>query len=166
MSLHFVLHTCVYSIPKNCCSVTQSCPTLCNPIDCSTPGFPAHHQFPKLAQTHVHQVGDAIQPTHPIIPFSSCLQTFPASGSLPVSQFFASGGQTIGVSVSASILPMNIQDRFPLGLTGWISLQSKGLMLLIFLPTILIPASASSSPAFCLIYSACKFNEQSDSIDP
>ena len=69
---------------------------------------------------------------HPTIsfsvsPFSSCLQFFPASGSLPVSQFFASGGQSIGVSASASVLPMNIQDRFPLGWTGWISLQSKGL---------------------------------------
>ena len=62
-----------------------------------------------------------------IIPFSSCLQSFPASGSFPVSQFFASCGQSIGASASASILPMNIQDWFPLGLTGWISLQSKGL---------------------------------------
>ena len=62
-----------------------------------------------------------------VIPFSSCLQSFPASGSCPVSQLFPSGGQSIGVSASASILPMNIQDWFPLGLTGWISLQSKGL---------------------------------------
>ena len=62
-----------------------------------------------------------------VIPFSSCPQYFPASGSFPMSQFFASGGQSIGVSASASVLPMNIQDSFPLGLTGWISLQSKGL---------------------------------------
>ena len=62
-----------------------------------------------------------------VIPFSSCLQAFPASGSFPMSQFFASGGQRIGVSASASVLPMNIQDWFPLGLTGWIFLQSKGL---------------------------------------
>ena len=62
-----------------------------------------------------------------VIPFSSCLQSFPASGFFPVSQFFASGGQTIGASASASVLPMNIQNRFPLGLTSWISLQSKGL---------------------------------------
>ena len=62
-----------------------------------------------------------------IIPFSSCLQSFPASGSFPVSQFFTSGGQSIGVSASASVLPMNSQDWFPLGLTGLISLQSKGL---------------------------------------
>ena len=60
-------------------------------------------------------------------PLSSCLQSFPASGSFPVSQFFALGGQSIGFSASASVLPMNIQDWFPLGWTGWISLQSKGL---------------------------------------
>ena len=62
-----------------------------------------------------------------IIPFSSCLQSFPASGSFPMSQFFPSGGQSTGVSASASVLPMNIQDWFPLGWTGWISLKSKGL---------------------------------------
>ena len=69
---------------------------------------------------------------HPAIsssvdPFSSCLQAFPASGSFPMSQFFASGGQSIRASVSALVLPMNIQDWYSLGLTGWISLQSKGL---------------------------------------
>ena len=62
-----------------------------------------------------------------VVPFSSRLQSFPASGSSPMSQFFASGGQSIGVSASASVLPMNTQDWFPLGWTGWISLQSKGL---------------------------------------
>ena len=62
-----------------------------------------------------------------VVPFSSHLQSFPASGSFPVSQFFKSGGQSIGVSASASVLPMNIQDWFPLGWTGWISLQSKEL---------------------------------------
>ena len=62
-----------------------------------------------------------------VIHFSSCLQSFPASGSFPMTQFFTSGGQSIGVSASASVLPMTIQDWFPLGWTGWISLQSKGL---------------------------------------
>ena len=62
-----------------------------------------------------------------VIPFSSCLQSFPASGSFSMSHFFASGGQSIGVSALASVLPFNIQDWFPFGLTGWISLQSKGL---------------------------------------
>ena len=60
------------------------------------------------------------------VPFSSCLQSFPASGSFPMGHFFASGGQSIGGSSSASVLPMNIQDRFPLGWIGWISLLSKG----------------------------------------
>ena len=62
-----------------------------------------------------------------VVPFSSCLQSFPASGYFPVSQFFPSGGQSIGVSASASVLPMNTQYWSPLGWTGWISLQSKGL---------------------------------------
>ena len=100
---------------------------LCDPMDCSTPGLPIHHQFSELAQTRVHWVSDAIQPSHPLVPFSSHVQSFPASGSLPMSQFFPSGGQSIGVSASASVLPVNIQDWFPLGWTGCISLQSKGL---------------------------------------
>ena len=98
-----------------------------NNMDCSTPGFPVYHQLLELTQTHVHWDGDAIQPSHPVVPFSSCLQTFQASGSFPMSQFFASGGQSIGVSASPSVPPMNIQDWFPLGWTGWISLKSKGL---------------------------------------
>ena len=109
------------------CSVTRSCSTLCNPMDSSTPGFPVHHHLPEFAQTHVHRVGDAIQPSHPVITFSSCLQSFPASGSFPMSRLVESGGQSIGASVSASVLPMNIQGWFPLGLTGLISLLSKGL---------------------------------------
>ena len=94
-------------------------------MDCSTPGFPVYHQLLELAQTHVHWVGDAIQPSHCLPLFSSCLQSFPASGSFPMSWLFASGGQS--TRASASILPMNIQDWFPLGLTGLISLKSKGL---------------------------------------
>ena len=78
-------------------------------------------------QTHVHWVGNAIQPSILCHPFSSCLQSFPASESLPRNHFFASGGQSIGAFASASVLPMNIQDWFSLGLTGLISLQSKGL---------------------------------------
>ena len=112
-------------------SVARSCPTLSDPMECSMPGFPVHHQLPELASTHVHWVSDAIQPSHPLssVPFSSCLQYCPASGSFPMSWFFTSIGQSIGASVSASasVFPMNIQDWFPLGWTGWISLQSKGL---------------------------------------
>ena len=110
-------------------SVAQSCPTLCNPMDCLTPGLPAHHQLLELAQTHVHRVSPWCHPTisSSAIPFSSCLQSFPASGSFQMREFFTSVGQSIGVSASAWILPMNIQDWFPLRLTGLISLQSKGL---------------------------------------
>ena len=66
-----------------------------------------------------------------VIPFSSCLQSFPASGSFSMSQFFPSGGQSIGASALASVLPINIQDGSPLGWTGWISLESKGLLSLL-----------------------------------
>ena len=84
--------------------------TLCDPMNRSTPGLPVHHQLLESTQTHVHRVGDAIQPSHPLIPFSSCPQSFPASGSFQMSQLFASGGQTIGVSASTSVPPMNTQD--------------------------------------------------------
>jgi len=119
------------------CSVQQSlsCVWLfANPWTTALRGFPVHHQLPELAHIHVHWVGDAIQPSHPVIPFSSCLQSFPASGSFQMSQFFASDGQSTGVSASTSVLPKNIQDWFPLGWTSWISLQSKGLSR-VLLPT-------------------------------
>ena len=108
-------------------SVTQSCLTLHDPMNHSTPGRSVHHQLPEFTQTHVHWV--VMSSNHLILCFFpfSCLQSFPASGSFPMSKFFASGVQSIGVSASASVLPMNIQDWFSLGWTGWISLQSKGL---------------------------------------
>ena len=84
------------------------------------------YQILEFNQTHGHRLGDATQPSHPLVPFFSCLQDSPASGSFQMSQFFASHGQSIGVSASASVLPMNIQDWFLLGWTGWISLQSMG----------------------------------------
>ena len=171
-------------------------------MDCSTPGLPVHHQLPEFAQTYVHQVSDAIQPSQSVIPYSFCLQSFPAWGSITMIQFFTtiqfssvaqscptlcdartaacqaslsitdsrslpklmsiesmmpsnhlilclplfllrsifpasgsfqtgllftSGGQIIGVSAWSSVLQMNTQDWPPLGWTGWISLQSKGL---------------------------------------
>ena len=108
-------------------SVTQLCLTLCDPMDCSMPGFPVHHQLPELAQTLVHWVGDAIQPSHPLSSISPPTFNLPSIRVFSKSQFFTSGGQSIGVSASASVLPMNIQDWFPLWLTGLISLQSKGL---------------------------------------
>ena len=107
-------------------SVTQPCPIPCNPMDYSTPGLPVHHQLPELTQTHVHWVSNAIQPSHPLSsPFSP---TFSLSQrqSFQMSQLFTSGGQSIGVSASTSVLPMIIQDWFSLRWTGWISLLSKG----------------------------------------
>ena len=108
------------------CSVAQSCLTL-RPMDCSMPGFPVHHQPQSLLK--LMPIKSVMPPTisSSVIPFSSHLQSFLASGSFPVSQFFPSVVQSIGVSDSTSVLPINIQDWFPLGLTGWISLQSKGL---------------------------------------
>ena len=98
-----------------------------NPMDCSTPGFPVHHQLLEFTQTHVHWVSDAIQLSHPLSSPSPPPFKRPASGSFQMSQLFTSGGQSIGVSASTSVLPMNSQDWFPLGWTGWISLLSKGL---------------------------------------
>ena len=82
-------------------SVAQSCPTLCDPMDCSTPGLPVHHPLLELPQAHVHCVGDAIQPSHPLSPFPPAFN-LSLHQSLPVSQFFASGGQSIGFSFSIS----------------------------------------------------------------
>ena len=107
-------------------SVTQSCLILCDPMHCCTPGLPVHHQLPEFTQTHVHWVSDAIQLSHLLSwPSPPALSLSRASGSFPVSWLFTSGGQSIGVSASASVLPMNTQDWFPLGWTGWIFLQSK-----------------------------------------
>ena len=107
-------------------SVIQPCPTLCDIMDWSTPGFPVHHQLLELTQTHVHHVGDATQPSHPLSSPSPPAPNPSQHQSFPMSQFFTSGDQRIGVSASASVLPMHIQGWFALGLTGLISLQSKG----------------------------------------
>ena len=149
------------SLLNNICSVAQSCPTLCDPMDCSTHKHTLTyrhqmHQFSSVAQScptlcdpmnrSQHARPPCPSPTpraysnscasswwcHPAIsssvfPFSACPQSLPASGSFPMSQLFASDSQSIRVSASASVLPMNIQDWSPLGWTGWISLQSKGL---------------------------------------
>ena len=108
-------------------SVARSCLTLCDPMNHSTPGLPVHHQLLEFTQTHVHQVGDAIQSSHPLSSPSP-----PAPNPFQHQGLFqwvnsATGGQSIGVSASASVLPMNTQDWYPLRWTGWISLQSKGL---------------------------------------
>ena len=110
---------------SNCCSVTQLCLTLCDPMDCSTPGFPVLSGV----SSNSHPLSRWCHPTisSSVIPFSFCLHSFPVSGSFPKSQFFASGVQSIGASTSASLHPMDIQGWFSLGLTTLISFQSKSL---------------------------------------
>ena len=108
-------------------SVAQSCPTLCDPMNRCMSGLPPS-QTPGVYSNSC----PLSRWWHPAIsssvtPFSSCPQSLPASGSFPVNQLFTWGGQSTGVSASASVLPMNTQDLSPLGWTGWISLQSKGL---------------------------------------
>ena len=112
----------------HCCSVTKSCPTLRDPRELQNTWLPC----PSLSPGPCSNSCPLSQWCHSTIsssvtPFSSCPQSFPASESFPVSGLFASGGQWIVASASASVLPMNIQDWFPLGLTGLISLLSKGL---------------------------------------
>ena len=108
-------------------SVFQSSPTLCDPMYCSTPGLPVHHQLPELTQTHVHQVFDAIQPSHPL---SSPSPAFALSQHQGLSQWVSSLHQVAKCwSFSSSISPSNEYSRLniPLGWTDWISLQSKRL---------------------------------------
>ena len=109
------------------CSAGHSCPTLCNPMDCSMPDFPVHHQLPELVQIHINWVGDAIQPSRPLSSPSPPAFSLFQHRSFPMSQLFTSGGQSVGASALALVLPMNIQDWFPLGLTGLISLLYKEL---------------------------------------
>ena len=113
-------------ISQSVSSVAQLCPTLCDPMNhakppCPSPSPRVYPNWCPLSQWCHSTISSSV------VPFSSCLQSFPASGSFPMSQFFTSGGQRTGVSGLTSVLPMNIQDWFPLGWTGWISLQSQGL---------------------------------------
>ena len=107
-------------------SVAQSCPTL-RPHGLQHARPPCPWPTPRV-YSNPYPLSGWWHPTisSSVVPFSSCLQSFPASGSFPMTQLFASYGQSTGVSATASVLPMNIQDWFPLGWTGWISLQSKG----------------------------------------
>ena len=105
-------------------SVTQSC--LCNPMNCNMPGLPVYHQLPEFTQTHVHRVSDAIQPSHPLSSTSPPAPN-PSQHQGLFQWVFAWGGQSIGVSVATSVLPVNTQDWSPLEWIAWISVQSKGL---------------------------------------
>ena len=109
-------------------SVTQSWPTLCDPRDCSMLGLPVHHKLPELNQTHVHRVSDVIQTSHPLSspsPPAPCLSQH--QGLFQWVSSLHQVAKILELQFSASIISMNIQDWFPLGMTGLISLQSKGL---------------------------------------
>ena len=111
---------------KFCCSVAQSCLTLCDPMDCRTPDFPILYCLPEFSQSHIQSV----MPSNHLMLCCHLLllpSTFHSIRSFPVNQLFASGGQSIGASPSTSVLLVSIQGWFPLGLTGLISLLSKGL---------------------------------------
>ena len=114
-------------------SVTQSCQTLCDPMDCSTPGLPVHHQLPKLAQTHVHRVGDAIQLSHPLL--SPSPPAFNLSQHQGLFKWVSSshqGAKILEFQLQHQSLPMNIRDWFPLEWTVWISVLSKGISKVFF----------------------------------
>ena len=113
-----------YSVQFNSAPLS---PTLCNPMNCNTPGLPVRHQHPASTQTHVQCVGDAIQPSHPLSSPSPPALNLSQHQSLIKWVSYSRGGQNIGVSPSTSTLPMNTQDWSPLGWTGWISLQPNGL---------------------------------------
>ena len=120
------LFVCFYRCSYCCCSVAKFCLTLCDPMDCSMPGFPILHCLLEFAQTHVHWVGDAIQPSHPQLPSSPPALNLSQHQSL--FQWVSSSHQVakvLGVSASTSVLPMNIQGSLPLGSTSLIFLQFK-----------------------------------------
>ena len=130
------------SRPDHIRSVAQSCQTLYKPTNRSMPGLPVHHQLPEFTQTHHHsplrlttQTHRSYSPLrcHPaisssVVPFSSCLRSLPASESFPMSQLFTWRGKSSGVLALASFLPKKSQGWSPSEWTGWISLQSKGLL--------------------------------------
>ena len=118
------LYTMEYSVQFT--SVAQSCLTLCNPMNRSMAGLPVHHKSRSLPNPCPLSLWCHPIISYSVIPFTSYPQSFPTSESFQMSHLFTSGGQSIGVSASTSILPMNNQDWSPLGWTGWISLQSKG----------------------------------------
>ena len=100
-------------------SVVQLCPTLCDPMNHIMPGLPVHHQLREITHAHVHWVSDAIQPSSSVVPFTSCPQSLPASGSFPMSQLFAWGGQSFEVSALAPVLPWTPRtDLLKDGLVG------------------------------------------------
>ena len=132
------------------CSLIKLCLILCEPKEfnlqqtrfpCPSPTSRVYSNSCPLSRWCHATISSSVTP------FSSCPQSFPASGSFPMSQLFTLGGQSIGISASASVLPMNIQGWFPLGLTGWISLLSKGLSRVFSNTTIQKHQSFSAQPS-------------------
>ena len=111
----------------NISSVTHSCPTLCNPMNRSTPGLPVHHQLPEFTQTHVHRVGDTIHPFHPLsFPSPPAPSPSQHQGLFQWVNSWHEVAKSTGVSALAAVLPKNTQDWSPLRWTGWISLHEFG----------------------------------------
>ena len=109
-------------------SVSQSCPTLCDPVGCSTPGLPVHHQLPEFTQTHVHWVSDAIQPSHPLLsPSPPALNPSQHQGLLKWVSSSHQVAKVLKFQLQHQSFQWTPQDWFPLGWTGWISLQARGL---------------------------------------
>ena len=137
--VHSLVKELGFHRPHCCFSLTQSCLTLCGPMHCHTTGFRVLHHLPEFAQIQVHWVGDALQPSHPLLSFyllpsiSPSIRVF----SKDLFQFgwfqlFTSAGQSIEALASAAVLPVNIENCFPLGLTSSVSSQSKGALKTLF----------------------------------
>ena len=117
----------IHTVYHQFISVIQLCQTLWDPMDCSMPGFHVHHQFPGLAQTHVQWVGDAIQPSHPLSSRSSAFNLSQHQGLFKSVSSLHQVAKVLEFHLHPSVFPTNIQGWFPLGLTGWITSQSKRL---------------------------------------
>ena len=150
------MSTCIYCICKitikiiQFSSVAKSCPTLCDPMDCSTPGFPVHHQLLEFTQTHVHGVRDAIQPSQRVVPFSSLLQSFPATMSFQMSQFFTLGSQK-DWSFSFNISPCNEYSGLISFRMDWLDLLAVQGVLKSLLPHHRSKASILQFSAFFIV---------------
>ena len=112
---------------SSCCSVAKSCLTLCNPMDCGTPGFPVFQDLPEFAQTQGHWVSDAIQPAHPRSPLLLLPSVLPSIRVFSNESALNQVTKVLELQLQLSVLPMNIQGWFPLGWTDLMSLLSKGL---------------------------------------
>ena len=131
IDLHHCRHTIMWDrfyLCLFCYSVAQSCLTLCHPMDCRMPGLPVLHYLLEFVQTHVHWVGDAIQPFHPLLyPSPPAVDFSQHQGLFKWVDSFHQAAKVLAFYLQHHSFPINIQGWFPLGLTGWVSLQSKGL---------------------------------------